>query len=270
MEFTLLAAALTGALGTWLGLRIPAVRARTAEIDKPWDVLVGAAAIGIFSGRLFEMITSGVNPLTNPFDIILVRGGVDTTAASVAALATVAWVFRSEIVALDSLAPAALLGLAGWHAGCLWTGACLGTATGGDWGFALPESEVARHPTELYAAAAFVLLAFVVARIRTPMVATGIAVAGAGAVRALTQPFRPSLTGGPIWSYAAAIAIGVGVALLGRRVLPRARRSGRRPTDGGLRQPDGDTSARPFLDGDDSAVGVHDAPSDGEPETSTS
>jgi prolipoprotein diacylglyceryltransferase len=219
MEFTLLAAALTGALGAWLGLRIPAVRARAADIDKPWDVLVGAAAIGVFSGRLFELITSGVNPITNPFDIVLVRGGVDTTAASLAALATLAWVFRSDLVTLDALAPAALLGLAGWHAGCLWTGACLGTATGGEWGLTLPGSDVARHPTELYAAAALVLLAFIVARLETPFVASGVALAGAGAVRAITQPLRPSLTGGPLWAYLTAIVVGAGVAAFGRRAV---------------------------------------------------
>ncbi len=218
MEFTLLAAALTGAVGAWLGLRIPSVAARTAGIDKPWDALVGAAAIGVFSGRLVEMVTSGVNPVTNPLDIILVRGGVDTTAASLAALATLGWVFRSELVTLDALAPAALIGLAGWHAGCLWTGACLGTVTGGAWGFALPGSDVARHPTELYAAAAFVLLALVVAKLRAPFAATGVALAGAGAVRALSQPLRPSLTGGPMWAYLIAVVVGAVVALLGRRI----------------------------------------------------
>ena len=85
MEFTLLGAALTGALGLWLGLRLPGIRARAETVDRPWDVLVGAAAIGVFSGRLVEMITVGVNPLTSPFDVILVRGGVDTVAASIAA-----------------------------------------------------------------------------------------------------------------------------------------------------------------------------------------
>jgi prolipoprotein diacylglyceryltransferase len=217
MEFTLLAAALTGALGAWMGLRLPNVRSRTQTIEKPWDVLVGAAAIGVFSGRVFEMVTSGINPITNPFDVILVRGGVDTAAASLAALATLAWVFRSDLSTLDALAPAALFGLAGWHAGCLWTGACLGSATGGDWGFTLPGSDVARHPTELYAATAFILLAFFIARMRTPFVATGIAIAGAGAIRAFSQPLRPSLTGGPLWAYAAAIVAGAAVATLGWR-----------------------------------------------------
>ena len=183
MEFTLLGAALTGAVGIWFGLRLPGVRSRTREMDRPWDVLVGAAAIGVFSGRLVEMVMVGVNPLTNPFDVILVRGGVDTVAASIAALATLVWVFRTDLTALDVLAPAVLLGLAGWHAGCLWTGSCLGSATGGDWGFTLPGSGVGRHPTELYAALALVALAFAVTRPGTPFVATGLALAAAGAVR---------------------------------------------------------------------------------------
>ncbi len=217
MEFTLLGAALTGAIGIWLGLRLPGVRSRAAALDRPWDVLVGAAAIGVFSGRLVEMITAGVNPLTNPFDVILVRGGVDTVAASIAALATLAWVFRSDLTTLDIVAPAALLGLAGWHAGCLWTGSCLGAATGGDWGFTLPGSQVGRHPTELYAALALAMFAVVATRPRTPFVATGLALAAAGAVRAATQPIRPSLFGGPMWAYLAAVAIGLAIALSGRR-----------------------------------------------------
>lgn len=217
MEFTLLGAALTGAIGIWLGLRLPGVRLRAEALDRPWDVLVGAAAIGVFSGRLVEMVTVGVNPLTSPFDIILVRGGVDTVAASITALATLAWVFRADPTALDIVAPAALLGLAGWHAGCLWTGSCLGAATGGGWGLTLPGSEVGRHPTELYAAVALAAFAFAATRLRAPFVATGLALAAAGAVRAATQPIRPSLTGGPMWAYLTAVALGLSVALAGRR-----------------------------------------------------
>ncbi len=217
MEFTLLGAALTGAIGAWIGLRLPGVRARAEALDRPWDVLVGAAAIGVFSGRLVAMITAGVNPLTSPFDVILVRGGVDTVAATIGALATLVWVFRADLTTLDVVAPAALLGLAGWHAGCLWTGSCLGAATGGDWGFTLPGSQVARHPTELYAAAALTVFAVVATRPRAPFVATGLALAAAGAVRAATQPIRPSLTGGPMWAYLAAVAVALAIAVSGRR-----------------------------------------------------
>lgn len=217
MEFTLLGAALTGAVGAWLGLRLPGVRSRAERLERPWDVLVGAAAVGVFSGRVVEMISAGVNPLTNPFDVILVRGGVDTVAASIGALMTLAWVFRADLTTLDIVAPAALLGLAGWHAGCLWTGSCLGAATGGDWGFTLPGSEVGRHPTELYAALALAAFAVAATRFRTPFVSTGVALAAAGAVRAATQPIRPSLTGGPMWAYVTAIALGVAVAVVGRR-----------------------------------------------------
>ena len=216
MEFTLLGAALTGAFGIWLGLRLPGVKSRAMALDRPWDVLVGAAAIGVFSGRLVEMVAAGVNPLTNPFDIILVRGGVDTVAASIAALATLGWVFRADLGALDVVAPAALLGLAGWHAGCLWTGSCLGAATGGDWGIVSPAG-VARHPTELYAAAALVVFAVATTRIRTPFAATGLAIAAAGGVRAATQPIRPSLSGGPMWAYLTAVALGFVIAVVGRR-----------------------------------------------------
>jgi len=50
------------------------------------------------------------------------------------------------------LAAAALAGLAGWHAGCVTSGSCLGTATDLPWGYALDGGTVDRHPVELYAA----------------------------------------------------------------------------------------------------------------------
>ena len=53
-------------------------------------------------------------------------------------------------------------------------------------------------------------------------VATGLALAAAGAVRAATQPIRPSLTGGPMWAYLTAIALGSAV-VIGGHLLARRR-----------------------------------------------
>jgi hypothetical protein len=209
MEFTLLAAALTAAAALWLGIRYQLGRHPYDHAEKPFDVLIGAAGVGVFAGRLAAMVASGVNPIARPFDVLLVRAGVDTVVASIAGIVVVGWVYRSDIAALDILAPAALLGLAGWHAGCVWTGSCLGAATGSEFGLRLPGSTIARHPTEIYAAVALVASAYAISRLQRPFMALGLSLAAAGGIRAATQPIRPSLTGGPMWAYLVATAAGL-------------------------------------------------------------
>ena len=87
MEFTLLFAALTGVGFAWIGVRIQRHRGLLSEVDKPTDVLIGGIGFGIIAGRLAAMALAGVNPLTNPADVLLVRGGVDTVVASTSAIA---------------------------------------------------------------------------------------------------------------------------------------------------------------------------------------
>lgn len=211
MEFTLLAAVLTGVAFAWITLRLQADTPN--RIDRPLDALTGAAAVGLVVGRLAAMVADGINPVTHPLDILIVRAGVDTVAASAAAVTALLWMGRSDLPQfLDSLAPAALAGLAGWHAGCLWRGTCLGAAAEVPWGWALPGSNVTRHPIGLYAAATLLIAAWLVTRWSTPWAPTGGAIAAAGLVRLMLEPLRPSLTGGPVWWYALATATGGAVA----------------------------------------------------------
>ncbi len=221
MEFTLLYAAVTGFAFAWGATRLLQRTGRIPpDIDKPFDVLLAGAVTGLFVGRLAAMILTGVNPITNPADILLVRGGVDTGFASLAALGAVAWTTRpAPLRAADALAPAALVGLAGWQAGCLWRDACLGTASSLPWAYAQAGSDVTRHPTELYAALLFLLAAVAVARAPArPGLAAGAALASAAAIRLVTQPLRPSLAGGPVAWYVASIVAGTLIAVLGPRI----------------------------------------------------
>ena len=214
MEFGLLWAALTAAVLAWLGLRLWSRRLP----DRAFDVVLGGAIAGLAAGRLTTMIAQGINPLANPADIIVIRGGVHTGVATIVFIATVWWTTRKERSALDAVAPAILLALAGWHAGCLWRSACLGTPSDLPWSWALGNSAVARHPVEIYAAIGLAVGAWAVSRLGWRLwLRAAAALAISSAVRLSTEPLRPSLTGGPIEWYVAGLALAMAAMVLGWR-----------------------------------------------------
>lgn len=231
MEFTLLGAVALAAAAAWLMLWW---EARHGNADRCsgnlWETALFSAMAGLFIGRLATMLANGTNPLTNPGDIVLVRGGVSTIVAPLAAVAVFLFISRNEPVAMaDGISAAALAGLAGWHAGCLFRDACLGTATDLPWALTQTGSSVGRHPVELYAAVLLAIAGVALAAWKAygrpaAGVPASIAVAAAAAVRLVTEPMRPSLGGGPVWFYAAALTAGLaGVAWFWRRSLRRAR-----------------------------------------------
>jgi prolipoprotein diacylglyceryltransferase len=204
IELTLLAAALTAFAAGYLVLR----RSRLYRGDL--DRLGGAALAGMFTGRLAELVATGINPLTNPGQLLLIRGGVDTTFASLGAALTLIWPLRRRLQVLDGLAAGVLAALGGWHAGCLWRSTCLGTVSDLPWAFALPGSAVDRHPVELYAALLLFLGAWALSRWSLPVGApAGLTAAWAATTRLVTEPLRPSLTGGPVAFYLSALLAGL-------------------------------------------------------------
>ncbi len=205
MEFTLLWAAFTAVGFSWVGTRLWSDHLP----DHPTDRIIGAAVGGLFVGRLVAMILQGINPLTNPLDILIVRGGVHTGAAVIGAIVAYLWAAKWNLAHLDATAPAVVLGLAGWHAGCLWRSACLGTASNLPWAWSQPGSAVTRHPVELYAALGLMAAAWLVSRLPWRLLTrAGAALALVGLIRLLTEPMRPSLTGGPVGWYLAAVVVG--------------------------------------------------------------
>lgn len=212
MEFTLLWAVLTAVALGWLGLRLWADRLPEHAFDR----LLGAGVTGLVVGRLTAMVAQGVNPLTSPGDFIIVRGGVHTGAASLAFLGMLAWSTRNERSALDALAPATLLALAGWHAGCLWRNACLGAPSDLPWAWALETGVVTRHPVEIYTALGLALGAWLVARLGwRPLLRSGTALSVAAGMRLITEPLRPSITGGPTGWYLAGLLAGAALIAVG-------------------------------------------------------
>lgn len=218
MQFGLLWAALSAAVATWIGLRLWTER----QPANAADLLIAATLSGLVVGRLTAMISQGINPLTNPAEVIVVRGGVDTVAASASFIVGLLWSTRGSPGAVDAVAPSVVLGIAGWHAGCLWTTACLGTPSDLPWAWAQEGSSVTRHPVELYAALGLVAGAFVVSRMGwRPWLRAGTALGVAAGLRLITEPLRPSLEGGPIGWLVVALILGAAAALLGG-LLPRA------------------------------------------------
>ena len=226
MEFTLLWAALLAVGLMRAMLFVQERRGLLPDEDIGWfDVLLGAAVVGLVVGRLAAMSLTGTNPITHPADIILIRGGVDTGFASIGALLYLTFALRqSGWRAADAVAPAALAGLAGWHGGCLFRGTCLGTQSGLPWALAEPGSDLTRHPTEIYAAILFLIAAVgllvLLKRGTTGGLVAGLGLASAGFTRLLTEPMRPSLGSGPVWWYGAAIVLGAIAAVVVSRRRP--------------------------------------------------
>lgn len=216
MEFTLLGAAAIAGAAAYGVLWWEAKHGNVARCaGNLWEAALVAVIAGIFIGRIVAMLIDRVNPIAHPMDVLLVRSGVSTVGASLGAAAVFLWQARREPIAMsDGISAAALAGLAGWHAGCLVRGTCLGTASDLPWAFAQEGSSVTRHPVGIYAA---LLLAFAAVGLawwkayrRPPIgVPASLAVVAAAGVRLLTEPFQPSLSGGPTWFYTGALILGI-------------------------------------------------------------
>lgn len=220
MEFTLLGAAALGVGCFWLMLRWEAKRGNAAgcALDL-WDAGLTSGAVGLVFGRLVAMAQVGINPIADPAQIILVRSGISTAGASIAALLMFGFLARNSLLSsADAIGPSVLAGLAGWHLGSLATGSWLGTVSGLPWAQTAHGSDISRHPVELYAAALYVVAAFAIAtwkqRGRPPLgTPAGLSLVSAGGVMLVTEPVRVSLAGGPMWLYASGVVAGFGVAI---------------------------------------------------------
>ncbi len=223
MEFTLLGAAAIAAGAAYGMLWWEAKRGNAARCaGNLWETALVSVVIGIFIGRIVTMLIDGVNPIAHPLDIMLVRSGVSTVGASIGAAVVFLWQSRKEPIAMaDGISAAALAGLAGWAAGCIVRGTCLGTTSDLPWALAQGGSTLTRHPVGIYAALLLAIAAIAIAwwkayRRPVPGMPASLAVVAAAAVRLVTEPMQPSLSGGPVWFYATALVVGlVGVVWFG-------------------------------------------------------
>ena len=209
MEFTLLWAALTAFAAAFVTIRLT----KPTIPDRPLDRMVAAAVAGIFVGRIAAVLMQGTNPLASLGELLIIRGGVDTVWASLTSLVVLVLPLRRTPLALDAIGPAALAALAGWHGGCLWRSTCLGTMSDLPWAWALPGSDITRHPVEIYTAILFLAGTWLVSWIRLPAgTAAATALFWAGLARLATEPARPRLGAGLWWFYALAAVAGLTAA----------------------------------------------------------
>ena len=217
MEFTLLWSVLLAVLALYAVLWWEAKRGNALDCTRDlWDIALGAAIAGLAVGRVTSMILGGVNPIAHPGDILIVRSGVDTTAASIAALTVFGWLARKDLWATaDALAAPVMAGLAGWHASCTMRDICAGTPGDLPWAITTPGGSVGRHPVEMYAAMLLIIAAVGLALWKRRVPKAGVvgssALFVASLIRLITEPLRLSLGSGPWPWYLTATVIGAGV-----------------------------------------------------------
>jgi prolipoprotein diacylglyceryltransferase len=230
VEFTLLGGAVLAVAATGGALWFEGRRTNPpGSTRRLADAALAAGLAGLLAGRLASMLAGGTNPLTHPADIVIVRSGVDTGFAALAALLVLVLYGRHDPWGtVDGLGPAALAGLAGWHLSGVFRDAWLGTPSGLPWAFAQPGSAVTRHPVEIYAALALLIGAAALhlwkrRSARTGMVGAAALLVASG-VRLATEPLRIGLGTGPEWWYAAGVVVGMALAVwrwrAGRRSAP--------------------------------------------------
>lgn len=223
MEFTLLGASAVAVAMMYAVLWYEGGRTNAADCTRDvWDALIAAAVAGLVVGRLAAMVAAGANPISHPGDILIVRGGVDTVAATITGIAVFALVVRRDLWWMaDAAAPAAVAAAAGWHLGCLVRNACLGTASDLPWAVAQKGSTITRHPVEIYAALLLVVgvMLLIAWKHRRPHAGTiaAVGLAWAAAVRLATEPMRVGLGTDLTWAYAAGTILALAVVYWRRR-----------------------------------------------------
>jgi phosphatidylglycerol:prolipoprotein diacylglycerol transferase len=235
---TLLAAA---AVAIWLARREGRRRGIAPEVIS--DAVVWVAVASLVGGRTLYVIQNELGTIAaDPLHVLMVwQGGLSFYGGLITGLAAIAVFARRRgipvLLAADIAAPAAALGQAIGHFGCLISGDSFGTATSVPWAViyrnpaAMAPQGVPLHPTQLYEALALGILFVALWRARPRLEGFGIgALAGAYLLGLSAIRFglfflrdEPAVFLG----LKTAQWLGLGIAVLAIALLLAARRQGR-------------------------------------------
>lgn len=201
------------ALAVTIAVAWSAVRDRDVAAGRIADAVLEVAIVGVVAGRLAWVAVEGLDVvLRAPTTLLLVRAGVETWIGAGAAVVWAWW--RWDVSrrrwALPAAPPAALAGVAVWHAGCGFEGVCAGVAV--DWGVRLPGYLSPVVPVGYLEAVAAATLAGVAWWARHRTSAAIVALAAYALVRAGLGFARAPIAGLPtrdqVLSLVAAVALG--------------------------------------------------------------
>lgn len=224
-------------LGGWLGLEISTRAARRLGLDGDhiYNAFLYALAAGIIAGRLAHVVAFWPAYQTQPIEII----GLNTRAfliwpGVIAAAAVWAWYVRRHRLPwasmLDAFAPGVLSALAVASIGAFVAGRNPGAPADLPW--AVTQWGAARHPVQLYEAAAYGITAWAVWRCLgrgIPGTAAWTALLGYGITRWAFEPFRAE-SAVTLEGIRVAQVLGLAAALLALWMLHHASPPASQPT----------------------------------------
>lgn len=101
--------------------------------DSFLDIALGPALFGLAVGRLAALALDDPSSIGSVSDMLIIRSGVEFWPGVVGAASMVAWGARRNgvppLLLLTSLLPLAIVGYAGYEAGCVFRDGCFGPST---------------------------------------------------------------------------------------------------------------------------------------------
>jgi len=144
-------------LAAWLGKR------ENIKPDKIFDLAIYVLLSSIIGARIFYVIEFWRDFVSNPISVFYIwQGGLVFYGGLIFAIAAIyiyAKISDIQILKLfDVITPATALGYAIGRIGCFLNGCCYGTETNLLWAVRFPSAAGLRHPTQIYASIAGLLI----------------------------------------------------------------------------------------------------------------
>ncbi len=191
----------------WMGWR--AMKKKNVINKKQWDnFILGVFILGVLGGRFGEFLFYSPQTFwTDPLEILQIwKGGMSIHGGLISALLWIWFWCKKEKVSPLLLTDALVFPLVivlifgritNWMNGELW-----GRPTNGNWGVIFPHVDfVPRHPSQLYEAGKYLVLALLLGGIhqlprwQKPGVQTALFLAGYGILRFIIEFFREPIHG---------------------------------------------------------------------------